>query len=241
MSGGADRFCHGFVARKHDRPMSRIKRGYYSSQMLSHRTWGMISSSFSRQSGCRAEFALTEDLKVVLLLRCTKEMEDEPSKLRRSFRGIPSSISCLFSLISFTATSCAYAWFFRSFAIPGFLFLLESQVPEPFGAHLKASITKKRSFVGIPNASKLLKVNVTTGPVLKWKGSVRQVLIRLGELVVCIFQSAKVIVEGTCTYAGCGSVNTIHKCFQFSDVRIKRCSAEPRVYIDNRSLTRYRG
>ena len=100
----------------------------------------MISSSFSRQSGRREEFALTKELKFYCLPRCTEEMEDRPSKLRRSFREVPSFVSRLFSLRSFTATSCVYAWFFRSFAIPGLLFLLKSQTPSPFGAHLKQSV-----------------------------------------------------------------------------------------------------
>jgi hypothetical protein len=54
-----------------------------------------------------------------------------------------------------------------------------------------------------------MKDNRHNGLVLKGKGSARQVLIRLGELVVGVFQSTKVIVESTCTDAGFGSVNTI--------------------------------
>ena len=216
MVGRTDRFGRGFVACEHNRPGSPMKRGYYSSHILSHRTWGTISSSFSRQSGRRAEFALTEGAKVVPSAVLYKEMKDEPSKLRRSFREVPSFISCLFSSISLAATSCTYALFSRRFNIPGLLFLLESQVLDPFGAHLRQSIVNMRSLEGTPNTPKLLKANVTMGLVLKWKGSVHQVLIRLGELVVCVFQSAKVIVKGTCTDAGFGSVDASVNALDFT-------------------------
>jgi hypothetical protein len=76
--------------------------------------------------------------------------------------------------------------------------------------------------------------------MLEGKGFTHQVLIRLCELVVDIFQSAKVIIEGTCTDASFGLVNGICKKALDFDARIKRCFAEPRVYIDNRSFSRSR-
>lgn len=60
MAGRADHFCHSFVAPKHNRPSPRVSRGYVS-QVLSYRTWAIISSLLSCKSDRRAKFALTEE------------------------------------------------------------------------------------------------------------------------------------------------------------------------------------
>ena len=156
------------MAREHNCPAPRVSTDHLNEkrQILAYRTWATISSSFSRHSGRRAELALTEEANIIPYSKLHKG-QDEPSKLRRSFREVPSFNSCFFSSISFAATSCAYSLFFRTFTIPGLWSLSNSQVTKPFGAHLKASSTNRRFLEGMPNASKLWNVIVTTVPVTR--------------------------------------------------------------------------
>jgi len=55
----ADRVRRSFVACDHNRPAPWVSRSYLDGP-LSYRTWAIISSSFSRHSGRRAELDLTK-------------------------------------------------------------------------------------------------------------------------------------------------------------------------------------
>lgn len=173
-----DRSCCSFVAREHKRPVIQVRWVFLKgkSQMLPYRTWAITSSSFSRQSGRREEFASTEKLGVVVHVEARKLGTDEPSKLKISFRELPSPSSSFFSLINFAATSWAYILFSRYRTIPGRVSLLQTHPKKPSGAHLKASITNRRCLVVVPGVSKLRNKIVTMTLVLKG-GTAHQVYI----------------------------------------------------------------
>ena len=82
----ADRARRGFVACQHNCPTPWVSRSYLDGG-LSYRTWAIISSSFSRHSGRRAELALTKQLGVTPCVRFrkgdtgrTEQTEEIPSR-----------------------------------------------------------------------------------------------------------------------------------------------------------------
>jgi hypothetical protein len=134
-----------------------------------------------------------------------EKTRDEPSKLRRSLRGVLSFSSCLLSLISFAATSRVYALFSRRLTIPGRWSLSRTQVGNPAGAHLKESTMNRCSLENFPHASKLQKVGHL---VMEKKGTARHIRKRFCEFVACVLHSPKIVVESSRANPGFGPIST---------------------------------